>query len=291
MATKWLLRRYEDGKMTLKNNSIFISAGLHILALWFISKPAKLEKAKKSHSISVKILDKKQAQDQMIMTRQTPTAPPLNEAAESWQDHKAIKHQKPRSVPQKSSERNLEKMIAKVKSKSSLSRKPVEENKESALGKGNTETGVASNISQRNLYEKLLGQSSKDLMNQMAAGGESFSDPGDGDRLDLDTKEYRYMGYFSGMRKSIELVWAYPSEAARRGIQGTVAIEFTIEKTGAVKKIKVARSSGSKSLDDAIVSAIQDAQPFAPLPKGFGKDKITVSGNFNYVLTGYAVSH
>ena len=277
--------------MTLKNKSIFISAGLHVMVLLLISKPARVEREKKSASISVKILDKKKVKDEMVMTPQSPTAPPVTEAAESWQDHKAVKAQKPKSTPFKSGKQNLEKMIAKAKSQQTPPSKQVEENKESSIGRGNTQTGVATNVSQRNLYEKLLGQSSKDLLNQIANGGENFSDPGDGDRLDIDTKEYRYMGYFSGMRKSIELVWVYPAEAARRGIQGTVAVEFTIEKSGAVKKIKVARSSGSKSLDDAIIAAIKDAQPFAPLPSGFGKEKLTVSGNFNYILTGYAISH
>src|SRR5690606_28888437 len=95
------------------------------------------------------------------------------------------------------------------------------------------------------------------------------------------------MGYMTTMRKSIELVWNYPIEAARRGMQGEVGLEFLIHKNGDVRRIRVIKSSGYKILDDAIVEAIRLAAPFSPLPDGFGKDKLVITGVFRYILSSF----
>ncbi len=89
------------------------------------------------------------------------------------------------------------------------------------------------------------------------------------------------------MRKAIELVWNYPSEAAQRGMEGEVTVEFVIAKSGSVSRIKVLKSSGYKILDDAIVEALRLASPFAPLPDGFGKQKMLITGSFRYILSPY----
>ena len=149
---------------------------------------------------------------------------------------------------------------------------------------------VVKGTTERNLYEKFLSQSANAISKNIENKIENL-ESGTGDRIDMDTKEYRYMGYFSSLRKAIELVWVYPNDAARRGIEGTVTLEFKIEKTGGTKNIKVIRSSGEPSLDRAIINAIHLAQPFSPLPDGLGKKQLIVTGNFNYILTGYAISH
>ncbi len=62
----------------------------------------------------------------------------------------------------------------------------------------------------------------------------------------------------------------YPAEAIRKGLQGQVALAFTITAQGTVSNITVAGSSGSKLLDDAAVAcastflykpATQNGQP------------------------------
>ncbi len=144
----------------------------------------------------------------------------------------------------------------------------------------------------RNAYESLLNNSYSELAGEVDAGYQDYVDDKieDGDRIDINTQEYRYIGYFTNMRKAIELVWIYPSSAWRRGIQGTVGLEFAINKNGTTSDIKVIKTSGYDVLDDAIVEAIKLASPFAPLPDGFNKKRLVVSGNFSYVLNGYAVS-
>jgi protein TonB len=145
----------------------------------------------------------------------------------------------------------------------------------------------------RNAYEKLLNNSFQEMQGEVDAGYQDFVDDkiADGDRIDLNTKEYRYIGYFTTLRKSIELVWNYPASAARKGLQGTVQLEFAIAADGTVSQIKVLNSSGYYILDRAIVEALKLASPFAPLPVGFGKKRIVITGAFNYVLQGYAAGH
>ena len=141
----------------------------------------------------------------------------------------------------------------------------------------------------RNDYEALLPTNVVDLPGQMNAGFQDFVDDKvlEGDRIDMNTSEYRYIGYFTTMRKAIELVWNYPMEAARKGEQGEVGLEFIIAKNGDVASVRVLKTSGFAVLDEAVVEAIKNASPFAPLPDGFRKDRLVIVGGFRYVLGGF----
>lgn len=139
----------------------------------------------------------------------------------------------------------------------------------------------------RNNYERLLPDKTSDVFSKPTGGYMEHIDDdiAEGDRIDMNTTSFRYISYFSGLRKQIELVWIYPSEAIRRGLQGAVHLEMTIEKDGRVSKVKVVRSSGYSSLDDNMLKTIKLAAPFAPLPKGWRKERLVVTGSFHYVLS------
>ena len=141
----------------------------------------------------------------------------------------------------------------------------------------------------RNNYEALLPTGIADLPGQVNAGYQDYVDEAIlvGDRIDINTSEYRFIGYFTNMRKAIELVWNYPIEASRKGMHGEVGLEFAIQKDGKASNVRVIKSSGYELLDRAIVEAINLASPFAPLPEGFGKQRILVTGSFRYVLSAY----
>lgn len=57
----------------------------------------------------------------------------------------------------------------------------------------------------------------------------------------------------------------YPSEARSRGEQGTVVIQFSIDRTGKMVEHSLQKSSGNPRLDDEALAAIERASPF-PLP-------------------------
>jgi TonB family protein len=107
------------------------------------------------------------------------------------------------------------------------------------------------------------------------------------EKIEIGTREYPYIGYFASMRRAIGEKWHYPLEAVRQNRQGTVEVDFKIQKNGRASDVKVVRSSGYKELDEAIMQAIWAAQPFLPLPAEFHKDMITVSGTFQYMLEDY----
>jgi protein TonB len=138
---------------------------------------------------------------------------------------------------------------------------------------------------QQSVYSSLM-PTAEELSKQVDAGYVGFVNDkvALGDAIDINTTEFRFIGYFTNLRKAIELVWNYPYDAAVRGMQGSVGLVFTINKDGSTDKIKVVSSSGYKILDQAIVDAVTLASPFAPLPASFKKDKLTIKGNFTYTL-------
>ncbi|MHA0110867.1 energy transducer TonB, partial [Klebsiella pneumoniae] len=56
---------------------------------------------------------------------------------------------------------------------------------------------------------------------------------------------------------------------------------------GHVTHIRIIKSSGYDILDQAIIQAINLAAPFSPLPDGFGKNRLVVTGSFRYILNSF----
>jgi len=57
-------------------------------------------------------------------------------------------------------------------------------------------------------------------------------------------------------------------------------IKFDLMADGSVQNIKVEEPSDQADADRAAIKAIKDAAPFTPFPKEWGKEKITLHGNF-----------
>lgn len=111
------------------------------------------------------------------------------------------------------------------------------------------------------------------------------ADPNKGEKgktLQLNTAEVKYSTYILNMKKKIEFYWEYPLVAAKNGWQGKVRIDFTIHKDGKVAEITVVKSSGYPVLDDAAVTALRLATPFAPFPGNFEIEDFTIRGTFEY---------
>jgi len=232
--------------------------------------------------ISFKPLDKETADKlikQVVEVKQKPTAPPVDDAYLGQQNHRADKQTK---LSQKAPRLNSEELgqTAQTVVPKAVQTKPQQI-------KTLSNSGNLSFSAPKDNYSNLM-PTAKELMKQMDRGYVGYvSDQMDeGDAVDINTTEYRFLGYFTNMRKAIELVWTYPYEAAMRGMQGNVGLMFTILKDGRVEKVKVISTSGYKILDQAVVDAINQAAPFAPLPDAIKKDRLPVKGNFTYSLTG-----
>ena len=105
----------------------------------------------------------------------------------------------------------------------------------------------------------------------------------------FDVKEMKYLGYLQRLKERIESVWIYPSSEASRGIYGDLVIRFTIKKNGRLEAVELMRTSGYKSLDDAALKALSDAEPFWPLPDEWGMETYTIVGHFIYTIYGFYV--
>lgn len=105
-----------------------------------------------------------------------------------------------------------------------------------------------------------------------------------GKTLSLNTSELKYQKYLMDMKKKIEFYWEYPMLAAKNGWQGSLKVNFRINRDGSVSDISLERSSGYPMLDDAAMTAVRLATPFAPFPENFSIDDISIKGQFTYHL-------
>lgn len=71
-------------------------------------------------------------------------------------------------------------------------------------------------------------------------------------------------------------------ESARFGLAGRVAIQFSINKAGAVPKLVIAMPSGTEGLDRAAVAGISASNPFPPLPAEYRGSEIHLQLVFSY---------
>ncbi|MBA4348820.1 MAG: energy transducer TonB, partial [Thermodesulfovibrio sp.] len=104
--------------------------------------------------------------------------------------------------------------------------------------------------------------------------------------ITFDTEEFKYYGYLQRLKEKIEGLWKYPHDAAERGIYGDLYIKFTIKKNGKLGAVELVRTSGHKSLDDAAIKALKDAEPYWPLPDELDKEGLTITGHFIYSIYG-----
>jgi protein TonB len=104
--------------------------------------------------------------------------------------------------------------------------------------------------------------------------------------ITFDTEEFKYYGYLQRLKEKIEGIWKYPPDAAERGIYGDLYIKFTIKKNGKLGAVELVRTSGHKSLDDAAIKALKDAEPYWPLPDELDKEGLTITGHFIYSIYG-----
>lgn len=84
--------------------------------------------------------------------------------------------------------------------------------------------------------------------------------------------------YADTVRSRIARRQRYPKKAERRGQTGVAVISFVVSKSGDISALRLARSSGNKSLDNAALSAAKRAAPFPPIPDEAGMSRLVISG-------------
>jgi protein TonB len=100
--------------------------------------------------------------------------------------------------------------------------------------------------------------------------------------ISLNTKDPLYVSYFNKVKQTIEQHWEYPEMALRYGLQGRLALEFTIASGGQLEGLRLIRSSGSQLLDEEALRAIKAAAPFPPIPSWIKPVPLLISASMEY---------
>lgn len=102
------------------------------------------------------------------------------------------------------------------------------------------------------------------------------------DTVDLSTREFKYVSYFTNLKRKIEGVWNYPEESQMRGETGRLFLTFTLNREGDLEEIKLLDSSGYTRLDDEAIRAIRVASPFNPFPESWELERLNIRASFEY---------
>jgi hypothetical protein len=120
--------------------------------------------------------------------------------------------------------------------------------------------------------------------------------------LDVNTTEYRFIGYFTAVRKQVELAY-YDIGPTLKGkehirdrvenigkahLQGTSVVQLTIARSGLLIATKLAQSSGDKDVDQFWDRVLNLAAPYPPLPRDFPEDELvfTYKLYYDFVIAG-----
>jgi len=104
----------------------------------------------------------------------------------------------------------------------------------------------------------------------------------DDEPISLDTKEAKYVSYFSRIKQQIQRVWVYPSQGIKRTLSGELTLKFEISKDGNLLNLRLINSSGSNILDANAVKAVRGAAPYYPFPITITKKKLSILATFVY---------
>ena len=104
----------------------------------------------------------------------------------------------------------------------------------------------------------------------------------DDEPISLDTKEAKYVSYFSRIKQQIQRVWVYPSQGTKRTLSGELTLKFEISKDGNLLSLRLINSSGSNILDANAVKAVRGAAPYYPFPITITKKRLSILATFVY---------
>ena len=108
--------------------------------------------------------------------------------------------------------------------------------------------------------------------------------------VSLDSQERKYVSYLSKIKKKIEPLWEYPEQAQAIGLQGKLALYFSIVRDGRLDRLELLSSSGHSLLDEQALKAIRGAAPYFPLPDRLHISRLNIQATFEYRISPYTMS-
>ncbi len=137
------------------------------------------------------------------------------------------------------------------------------------------ETPVADNPSPQPVTQPEAG-SATGTGSQGSSTGTGTGDSGTGTSDEVDLSDY-----VAAMEKKIRKSWFPPKGEETKKI----ILKFKINGQGAASSIRLKSSSGIMIADEAAMTAVKTASPFAPLPKG-APDPVEILFTFDYSVFG-----
>ncbi|MFZ9595005.1 MAG: energy transducer TonB family protein [Bdellovibrionia bacterium] len=148
-----------------------------------------------------------------------------------------------------------------------------------------------------NLLGRAQAPSFRSLTRGSMAGeaGEELDALPEGDRTVLNTREYRYYGYFQRIRERLDQSWSRSlkeklSAYFQRGgslkdhRNHVTRLLVVLDPTGTIIRVSITGESGTMALDWAAVSAFNQAGPFPHPPKGIIDQNREVQIFWDFVL-------
>ena len=114
----------------------------------------------------------------------------------------------------------------------------------------------------------------------------------EGDGTYLNTREWKYAGYFNRIKQAVASVWDPGSSLSARDPGGArfgdrdwqTLLAIKLDANGTLKNVSVARSSGLDFLDRTAVDAFQKAQPFTNPPPGLADGSGEIAFTFGFYV-------
>lgn len=115
-----------------------------------------------------------------------------------------------------------------------------------------------------------------------------------GEILDINTTDYRFIGYATAVRKQVEQAFYSPLSALKQSdsvaerlqagetsrFKGESIALLKIERSGLLSEVRIVDSSGDETIDEVWTRILNLAAPFPPLPDDFGPGLL----KFHYTL-------
>jgi len=108
--------------------------------------------------------------------------------------------------------------------------------------------------------------------------------------VSLDSQELKYVSYLSKIKSKIEPKWNYPEKAQSIGLQGKLALCFSIVRDGHLDRLELLNSSGHPLLDEEALKAVKGAAPYYPLPDRLKISRLNILATFEYRISPYSMS-
>lgn len=120
--------------------------------------------------------------------------------------------------------------------------------------------------------------------------------------LDVNTTNFRFIGYFTSVRKSVDLAFYDIGPTLRdkdyirdkienlgkAQLQGTSVVQLTVAHSGVLLETKLVSSSGDKDVDEFWLRVLNLSAPYPPLPRDFPEKELrfTYKLHYDFVMQG-----